>query len=140
MRLLVALRDPLVAADIAETLAQGLPGAETSLARDCAQALALCAAGAAPAVAILAAAPETFAGSALARRLEELGTGIILIGDAAEERGEAAGYRVLHRPFSEAQLLQAVQAAGAVAKGRTHRPAPLLRPTAFRWRRRTSPG
>ncbi|RMH49367.1 MAG: hypothetical protein D6686_08300 [Alphaproteobacteria bacterium] len=108
---LVIQRDPLVALDIAETLARDLPGIAVVLARSCDEALAQAEGRPPPAVALVAAAPEGFGASPLGRWLAGAGVRVILTGDAAEERGEAAGFAVLHRPFTSRALVDCLRAA-----------------------------
>ncbi len=50
-------------------------------------------------IALITAAPDEFADSDLAVRLDEIGARVVLMGDAAEECGAAGPYPVLHRPF-----------------------------------------
>lgn len=119
LRVLLAPRDPLVAMDLAEALAQALPGAELVVARDAGEGSSDAdaarmvpeAAGDGALVALVAASPEGFADTPLGRRLAATGAAVILMGDAAEERGEAQGHAVLHRPFTDERVIEAVRAA-----------------------------
>ena len=56
-------------------------------------------------LALVAAAPCDFAASRLAQLIGQKGGRVVLMGDCAEEVGEANGFKVLHRPYSETEVL-----------------------------------
>lgn len=61
-------------------------------------------------IALITAAPDEFADSDLAVRLDEIGARVVLMGDGAEEFGACGPYPVLHRPFISDDLAAIVRA------------------------------
>jgi len=98
---LIVLKQVLIARDLAETIAEHDPGARVVLAQTCAEALRLLDAVPEKVVlSFLSVSPENISGSALVNALSARGSRTVLMGDDAENRGEAPGWWVLERPFT----------------------------------------
>ena len=95
----------LLRTDLAETLQYRDADAAVIAVGSAREALAPLAALQTLRLALVAASPADFDGSALAQMIADKGGRAVLMGGRAEAHGEAAGYRVLHRPFSQAQVL-----------------------------------
>lgn len=112
---LIVLRHVLVAQDMALTIAEVDPGARVLLAGGVAEGLAMVEGVGRIAVAFVRETPEGFAGSELARAVADRGGRAVLMGEEAEEHGEADGFAVLARPFSSGSLMHHL--AGAARAG-----------------------
>ena len=102
---LVIEPNPLLMLDLAEMLKFGDEHAVVIAERDAGPALALLSSVDCIKLALVAAAPGDFDTSALAQVIGQKGGRVVLMGDQAETFGEAKGYSVLHRPFSQSQVL-----------------------------------
>lgn len=102
---LVVEPNPLLRADLAETLEDRDAEAAVIAVATAQDALARLVALQALRLALVAAGPDDFGGSALAQMIKAKGGSVVLMGDRAEAYGEAAGYRVLQRPFSPPHVL-----------------------------------
>lgn len=110
----VVIRDPIVAQDVAGAIAHLDPSARILVAAmNPHEAVGLLGDVTAVAVAVLEADPRTLRATTFGAALEARGARIILIGDAAEEAGEAGDYRVLMRPFGNEALLAVLRLARA---------------------------
>ena len=110
---LVVLGDYLVAQDLAESIACHDPAAEVIVRHTMAEAVAAMESVARIEVAFVGDAPTRFAASQLAQAIRSKGGRVVLLGDEAEATGEAAGWSVLHRPFSLSLVLACL--AGAIS-------------------------
>ncbi|SDE62240.1 hypothetical protein SAMN04488105_105319 [Salipiger thiooxidans] len=102
---LVFVHDPVVAEDIASTLEESHPGARIVLPANEAAALAALDEHPQITLAVMSMSPEAAQASALGSALAARQARVVLMGFEAEERGESAGFTVLHRPFRTADLL-----------------------------------
>lgn len=112
---LVIEPDPLLRTDLTETLqfrdCDAVVIAEPSVEA----ALPQIAAFATIDLALIAAGPREFAASHLAQVIGQRGGRVVLMGERAEDCGEASGFRVLHRPFSENEVLALISDEGTDA-------------------------
>ena len=102
---LVVLGDYLVAQDLAESIVYYDPAATVIVRHTTAEALVAVDSVARIEVAFVGDAPTRFAASQLAQMIHSKGGRVVLLGDEAEATGEAAGWSVLHRPFSLSLVL-----------------------------------
>ena len=102
---LVVLDDYLVAQDLAESIAYHDPAAEVIVRHTVAEAVAAMDSVETIEVAFVGEAPARYAGSQLAQMIRSKSGRVVLLGDEAETAGEAAGWSVLHRPFSLSLVL-----------------------------------
>lgn len=105
---LVVEPNPLLRADLAGALQDGDTEAGVIAVSNVHDALAQLTAVPVLSLALVAASPIGFAVSPLAKTIAEKGGQVVLMGGRAEALGEAAGYRVLQRPFSQTQILAMV--------------------------------
>ena len=106
---LVVIRHIVVAADVASTIADFDPGARVLVAATLDEATALLQDPGSVTLAVIEADPRVLKASALGAALAHHGARILLVGDAAEEIAEAAGFAVLSRPFTSDLLLSALR-------------------------------
>lgn len=102
---LVIEPNPLVMMDLAEMLKFEDEHAVVIAESNARAALALVSSVDCIKLALVAAAPADFEKSALAQVIRQKGGKVVLMGAEAEALGEAMGYSVLHRPFSQSQVL-----------------------------------
>lgn len=102
---LILSQDCLVAQDLAESIAVYDAGADVIVRHSVVAAVSALEATPEIAVAFVGAGPVQFGASALADMIRARQGLVILMGDDAEENGEALGWKVLHRPFSEGVVL-----------------------------------
>lgn len=102
---LIVLRHVLVAQDIAMTIAEFDPAARIVTAASGAEAMSLLAGVGRLAMAFVGAGPGAYRASPLAQAVRERGGRVVLMGDEAEEEGEAEGFAVLARPFGTGNIL-----------------------------------
>lgn len=102
---LIWITDPIVAEDVSDILSHARPQAQVLRAASPDTALPLIGAAHGPLVAFVQMAPESIAESPLGQALTQAGARIVLLGNAAEEHGQAAGFAVLERPFRSIDLL-----------------------------------
>ena len=98
---LVVVDDYLIAEDLAESIAFYDAKALVVVRHLVDDAVSALKAVERLAVAFVAACPQQFAGSALAKMIHSLGGKVVLLGDAAEDLGKTPDWAVLHRPFSQ---------------------------------------
>ena len=98
---LVALKHVVIAEDVAQTIRDHDPGADVILVRD----LGAIPGDRHPLVAFLGLSPTDARRLPVVRDLLERGTRLVLIGDEAEETGEATSWWVLPRPFTSDAVL-----------------------------------
>jgi hypothetical protein len=110
---LILLKDYLVAQDLEESIAAHDPAAEVIVRQSMASALSALEATQQIAVAFVDVEPLHCRASGLADMIRSRGGEVILMGDEAEEKGEALGWKVLHRPFSEGLVLAHLAALGS---------------------------
>lgn len=101
---LIVLEDYLVSQDLAEIVAWYAPAAEVIVRHALPDAVAALQPVARLAVAFVGIGPASFAASPLAAMIASRGGRVVLLGDEAERTGEAAGWAVLQRPFSQSQV------------------------------------
>ena len=101
---LVVEPDPLLRADLTEALQDGDTQADVIAVSNVQDALERMTTVQVLCLALVAASPMGFATSALAKTIAEKGGQVVLMGGRAEALGEAAGYRVLQRPFSQIHI------------------------------------
>ena len=102
---LILLKDYLVAQDLAESIAVYDPEAEVIVQHALADAVSALEATPQIAAAFVGLEPLQCSASGLADMIRGRGGEVILMGSEAEEQGEALGWKVLHRPFSEGLVL-----------------------------------
>ncbi len=107
---LICINDAIVAEDVAGILQDAMPQSSVICAASQADALQRLETLHAPLIGFIQMAPEAVADSPLGQALTQAGARIVLLGNAAEERGEAAGFAVLQRPFRSVDLLALVDA------------------------------
>lgn len=105
---LVVESNPLLRADLAGALQDGDAEAAVIAVSNIQDALVQLTTVPVLCLAMVAASPIGFACSALAKMIAGKGGQVVLMGGRAEALGEAAGYRVLQRPFSQTQILAMV--------------------------------
>lgn len=102
---LVCISDAFVAEDVAGILLEAHPSARVENARSHEDALGFLAGHGGPLVAFVFMPPEAVGTTALGQELTRIGARLVLMGNAAEERGASSGHAVLHRPFRSVDLL-----------------------------------
>ena len=102
---LIVLKQVVVAQDIALTLSDLNPAAQVVVASSHSEALAALAAVSSVALAIVNDGPQSFPHSDLCHAITLRGGRVVLVGTEAEDAGEAAGWQVLHRPFTSDAVL-----------------------------------
>jgi hypothetical protein len=102
---LVVLDDYLVSQDLAETIRYFDPEAQVIARPTTDDAVAAVAPVARIELAFVADGPSHFAASPLAGMIRCRGGRVVLLGPEAETAGKAAGWPVLHRPFSQSLVL-----------------------------------
>ena len=102
---LVIEPDPLLRTDLTETLQYRDRKAIVIAERSADAAMHQIAGFDTIRLALVAAGPCDFAASRLAQLIGQKGGKVVLMGDRAEAVGEAKGFTVLHRPYSETQVL-----------------------------------
>lgn len=102
---LIALRHVLVAEDIAQAIREHEPRARVVRAASAEEAAWAVEGVARLRVAFVAADPEGFEASALARAVAARGGRVVLMGEAAEAKGPALGFAVLRRPFDSGAVI-----------------------------------
>ena len=107
---LVVEPDPLLRADLAETLLYHDSTAAMIVATSANAALPQIAEVKAIRLALVACGPCDYAASHLSQMIQQKGGAVVLMGDRAEDVGEAKGFRVLHRPFSQTEVLALIGA------------------------------
>ncbi len=98
---LIVLKDYLVALDLAESISDFDAEAEIVARHSAACAIAALEAIERVAVAFVETGPDQFAASVLSGMISDRGGRVVLMGDEAESSGQARGYSVLQRPFSQ---------------------------------------
>jgi hypothetical protein len=102
---LIVLKDYLVALDLAESISEFDAGAQIVARHSAVCAIAALEAIERVAVAFVDAGLDQFVALGLQRMISDRGGRVVLMGDEAESAGEARGYCVLHRPFSQGLVL-----------------------------------
>jgi hypothetical protein len=102
---LIVLKDCLVAMDLAESISDFDAGADIVARHSAACAIAALETIKRVAVAFVDTGPDHLAASGLMGMISARGGRVVLMGDEAETSGEARGYPVLHRPFSQGLVL-----------------------------------
>ncbi|EIE49777.1 hypothetical protein AL036_09845 [Salipiger aestuarii] len=102
---LIWITDMIVAEDVSGILLDACPQARVLCAESPESAPPQLTPDCGPLVAIVQMAPEAVRDTPLGQALTRAGARIVLLGNAAEERGQAAGFAVLERPFRSMDLL-----------------------------------
>jgi hypothetical protein len=102
---LVVSDDYLVAQDLAETILWQDASAQIFVRHAASDAMAVLQGIEALEVAFVGAGPDQFVATGLREMIGQRGGRVVLMGDSAETSGETKGWSVLHRPFSQWQVL-----------------------------------
>lgn len=102
---LIVLRHVLVAQDIALTIAEFDPGARVVTAASVAEAMSLLPSVERLVMAFVGRGPDAYRASPLAQAVKDRGGRVVLMGEEAEEEGEAQGFAVLARPFGTGNIM-----------------------------------
>ncbi len=98
-------KDPFAVDDLSRTIAEQHPTSRIVASFSVEEALSLIETMPEISMAFIHLAPEQVAVSPLGQALASRGARIVLMGDDAEERGQAAGFDVLVRPFNTADVI-----------------------------------